>query len=598
MSHLKQIVGLDIGARSVRAAWVQLRGDVPRVVRVEQMALPLEGNDTTALLRSWLNKQGLLKGFAAMPVSGAQLVFQPGRLAPEDPRTPGQAAEMELATFNEMAGDSMLSDVAWHEWSASLRVYLMAMARPAVVDAALAAFEPVGVRPADLVPAPVALFNALAPLAGAAGGPTLFVNIGHNQTELAIGTSKGILFARAFAMGGRSFTEAVAKLAAVPPPQAELQKQRDGTIDPGGPFAEVLRPLAERWTSQLAACLSAYRGAFPGEPFALSRVVLSGGGAQLRGLRAYLEERLHLPVVPAGELPGASGLWEGLAPRRNAGSAGEPREQPSLGQFDMAVGLALTALERGVARLSLLPASLRGEVVFREKKPYLIAASIMGALTLGVVTASMILSLRAETAELDAERAELRRREQMDKSIAAIRERGERLRKRSDPLRRLLMGGPVMREVISLVANAISPDDWISMICEETSYQTRPRQAGAAATPAPAPPRTGFFVPGFRSAAAPAAKPAKEASLLASLTPAPEPSPFNVFIVEGYTPDPGLTTVKAMILRLETAPRVRQVDLLSDDRVLPPVLPPELQEQGVELPNMRRFVIRLEVKAP
>jgi hypothetical protein len=59
-----------------------------------------------------------------------------------------------------------------------------------------------------------------------------------------------------------------------------------------------------------------------------------------------------------------------------------------------------------------------------------------------------------------------------------------------------------------------------------------------------------------------------------------------------------LTTVKAMIQNLETATRVRKVDLLSDDRVLPPSHPAELQEQGVQLPNMRRFVIRLEVSPP
>jgi len=107
-------------------------------------------------------------------------------------------------------------------------------------------------------------------------------------------------------------------------------------------------------------------------------------------------------------------------------------------------------------------------------------------------------------------------------------------------------------------------------------------------------------VPGFRSVARSAAsRPATEAgSLLAGLTPPPPPSDFTVFIIEGYTPDMGLTTVKAMIQRLKTAARVRQVDLLSDDRVLPPTLPEALRDQGVELPNMRRFVVRLEVGLP
>jgi hypothetical protein len=227
----------------------------------------------------------------------------------------------------------------------------------------------------------------------------------------------------------------------------------------------------------------------------------------------------------------------------------------------------------------------------------------MGALTLGVITASMVVSLRGETAKLDEERRELRRREKMDKSITAIRERGELLRQRSAPLRKLLLGGPVMREVISLVANAISPDDWISMICEETSYTPQAAGGEKPAQPRPAP-QASFFVPGFRSVTRPAAgkAAAEPGSLLASLTPAPKPSDFTVFIIEGYTPDMGLVSVKAMIQRLKTAARVRQVDLLSDDRVLPPTLPEELREllrnQNVVLPHMRRFVIRLEVSLP
>jgi hypothetical protein len=598
MSHLKQIVGLDFGARNARAVWVQLRGGVPHVVRTAQMALPLEGGDAPALLRSWLGQLGLLKKFAAVQIPGTQLVFQPGRLNPDDPRTPRQAAEMELATFNDMAGDSMASDVTAHEWSPGVRIYLMGMARPSVIAEALSDLEPVGIRPADLVPAPAAFFNALAPLTRNHEGATLFVNIGHNQTELAIGTVKGLLFARAFAMGGRLFTEAVARLAGVSLTQAEKQKVREGSIVPDAPFAETLRPLAERWYSQAAACLSAYRGAFTGERFGLSRVVLSGGGAQLRGLRSYVQERIGLPVMLPDELPGADAFAVSAGAPRAAGQDNKD-ERPSLNHFDMALGLAYTALETGISPLSLLPEPLRGEVIFREKKPYLIAASVMGALTLGVVTASMVFSLRGETVKLDDERRELRLREQMDKSIAAIRQRGELLRQRSNPIRNLLFGGPVMREVISLVANAISPDDWISMICEETSYKVDAAAGTKPAQPAVPAPRTGFFVPGFRSVTrTDPGRPAEARSLLASLTPAPTPSDFTVFIIEGYTPDMGLTTVKAMIQRLATASRVRKVDLLSDDRVLPPTLPEELREQGVELPNMRRFVVRLEVALP
>lgn len=571
MSRIRQIVGLDLGARNVRAAWVQVRGREPLLTRCEQMALPPEGGDQTALIRSWLERLGLRDSFVAVALPGAQVVFQPGRLTPEDPRTPRQAADMELATFNDMAGDSMTADMTTHEWSPGLRVYLMAMARPAVVAGALQALEPLGVRPADLVPAPVALFNTLGRTVAADEPPVLFLDVGHGQTEVAIGTAKGLLFARSVPTGGRAFTEAVAQHAGMPFAQAETRKQREGSLRTGTPLAEALMPVAERWHAQIRSCLSAYRGVFGGDPFAVGRIVLSGGGAQLDGLPEFLAGRGRLPVAVSGSLPGAAGTW-----------------QSGAGGFDVAAGLALTALDLGISRLSLLPPRLRDEVVFREKKPYWIAAAVTGALTLSVFTAGTVLSLRRQARELEAERSELRRREKIDKTIAETQARRQARHARCEPLMKLLRGGPATREVIALVAGAISTNDWISLICDETSYLP-PKPAAAAA---PAQPRAGFFVPGFRAAAevrAAAAPPPLS-------PPAPPISPFNVFIVEGYTPDISLASVKAMMRALLESPRVAKVDLLSDDRVLPPILPEELAGLELVIPDVRRFVIRLEMK--
>ncbi len=572
MSRIKQLVGLDLGARHARAAWVQLRGGQPRVTRLEQMSLPVEGGDRDALLRSWLERLGLTKSFAAVALPGSQVVFQPGRIPQNDPRTPRQAADMELATFNDMAGDHMLADVCDLEWSPQLQVYLLAMARPSVVTRALEGVESLGIRAADLIPAPIALFNALREQIGKDTQPVMFLNIGHTQTELAIGTQKGVLFARSIPSGGKGFSDAIAQAEGVSPTQADTLKMREGSLREGTPHASLLTPLAERWFAQINACFSAYRGPYNGPPFAVGRILLSGGGARLDGLVEFLRDRSGLEVTLAEPPTGLSGEVV-------AGGA----------SCDLAVGLALTALEVGTVHLSLLPPKLRDEVVFREKKPYWIAASIMGALTLGVFTVGMIVSLRAETQALEVERRELRKREQLDKGIAEIRKRNETLRAQVEPLRKFLRGGPTMREVVSLVANSIDGGDWISLICDETAYLPLEEDQKSVR---PTPPRAGFFVPGFRTAVREVARPSKPLST----SPAPpKTSDFDVFIVEGFTADSSLASVKLMMERLRTSMRVRKVDLLSDDRVLPPVLPQELADVVARLPDVRRFVMRLEV---
>ena len=112
MPRVRQIVGLDLGTRNVRAVWVQLQNGAPRVFRAEKMELPLEGGDAVKLTRAWLEQLGLLHGFASVAIPGTQLVFQPGRLTPEDPRTPRQAADMELLRFNDMVGETMVCDAS------------------------------------------------------------------------------------------------------------------------------------------------------------------------------------------------------------------------------------------------------------------------------------------------------------------------------------------------------------------------------------------------------------------------------------------------------------------------------------------------------
>ena len=575
MARVHQIVGLDLGLRTVRAVWVELRGGKPRVTRAEKMALPIEGGDNLALTRTWLDRVGLPNRFAAIAIPGTQLVFQPGKLTPEDPRTPRQAADIELIRFNDMVGDTMACDVSDFEFVDHSRRYLMSMARPQVISDALAALVPLGVRPTDLVPAPVALYNGLAPLNPGQATPCLYIEIGGSQTELAVGTDKGMLFARSFAFGGRQFTDAIARAEGCSAQQAETLKHRDASLTPAAPFADILTKVAERWYSNLSACLAAYRSALNGPYAVITHVVVSGGGAQLRGFPEWLQERIGLPVRPASQLPLAG-----------------PSADPAV--YGLAIGLATTSLEApGLPRVSLIPPELRDEVVFREKKPYWIAASVTFALALGVFTAGLVYSLSRELGGLEKERAELRKRERIDKEISEIRNRTATLRKQAAPLRSLLAGGPATRVAVSLAANSIAPEDWISLICDEATYLRKEEVKNAP--PIPKPVRPGFFVPGFR--AAPLATVGEGPIGDSAANPAPRLSDFSVFIIEGYTPDVSLKTVDEMIRKMRSAPAVKKVDLLGDDKVQPPeALPPFLE--NVQLPEMRRFVIRLEISPP
>ena len=579
MSRTKQMLAFDVGSRSVRAVWVGLRGGRPVVTRAETFALPMDEEDPHKLIGAWVHKLGLAKQFCAVALPGAQTVFQSGRIMHNDPRTPEQVAAMDIAQFNEMAGDEMAHDVFAFDtpFEAGVRRYIMSMARPSSIQEAIQSTRRNHLRPSDLIAAPVALFNAMETLAGAHEEPYCYVNIGHTQTEVAVGISNGLLFARALAAGGKLFTDAVAQSTGLPAVQAEVRKHVDCGLRESDACYEPLRLAADRWVSQFNACMGVYRSTFQDRKFTVARIIITGGGAQLKGLKEYLAAKLFLPVQHVSELPGIDGGYK-----------------PYAGVYDLAFGLAISAMELGKTTLSLLPGDLKDEVVFREKKPWWIAAAVFLTGTMALYSATGVYLLKRDGALLDAERDQLRRREQIDKRIQEFRAMQAITTTNAQPITGLLINGPLAREVMTLVAQTVDPEDWITLFCDEKIYNPKEQDLNTKADTPQAAVRNPFSL--FRTlrptAAAPTTADKKEPPPRKDLV-----DPLSaVFIAEGYTSNPSLKSVREMIERLKTSPDIVRVDLRSDDQVLAPTGIPELE--GEKLPNFRRFVIEIEVKRP
>lgn len=240
MSSRQTIVGLDFGTFSIKAAWVEKRGAAVSLLRTEELQLPPETQDPVRFIAPWLEKHGIPKTYSAIALPGGQTVFQPIALAPNDPRTTEQAAEMEVASFNDMAGEHMSHRAATFEWSPGARQMLMAMVRPGIVDKALRGAAAFSLRLCDLVPSPVAAFNAVVRTHGVRPAPTLVVSVGHTSTDVAVGTSNGLLFARSFSVGGKAFTDAILKQRGGLPAQAERVKRTEAGLEAGSPLAEAL----------------------------------------------------------------------------------------------------------------------------------------------------------------------------------------------------------------------------------------------------------------------------------------------------------------------------------------------------------------------
>ena len=584
----KQMIALDVGARSVRAVWVSLRGGQPVVTRAETFALPMDEENPHELISTWVASVGLSKQFCAIALPGAQTVFQSGRIMPNDPRTPEQVAAMDIAQFNEMAGDDMFHDVTAFEtpFEAGVRRYVMSMARPAAIAEAIQATRLNHLRPADLIAAPVALYNAMEALSDNHEEVRCYVNIGHTQTEIAVGLDAGILFARSFAAGGKLFTDAVAQVTGLPTVQAEVRKHADCGLRENDACFENLRVTADRWIAQFNASLGVYRSTFQDRKFQISKIVISGGGSQLKGLKEYLAAKLFVPVLTPAELDNVPVTYKQY-----------------VGTYDLAFGLAISAMGLGMAQLSLLPSDLKDEVIFCTKKPWWVATAIFFIGAMALYSATGIFMLKRDGELLDTERDKLAQRERTDKRIQDLRLMQSQVLTNSLPLSDLLYNGPLSREVLSLVSQTVDPEDWITLFCDEKIYNPQEQTEAKADTPQAAV-RNPFSL--FRTVrpAAPAANagtpanprhdPAARKDLVDALSATTNSA--SVFIVEGYTANPSLKSVREMISRLKTSPEIVRADLRRDDQVLAPTGIPELE--GEKLPSFRRFVIEIEVKRP
>jgi len=560
---LKNSIGLDIGTRNARAVWLALHKNDAVVERVEHIAFPADEQEAQKNLRNWLAKHGLENAFCALSLPGAQTVFQPGRVAPNDPRTPAQVAAIDIATYNEMAGDEMAYAVAHQDdpFGPGTKLTLMAMVKRATLTRALQFAEQNKIRPMDLTPAPVALFNACEPSAPQQPRrqPHVYLDIGHANTEVAIGLPTGLLFSRSLPIAGKAFTDALAQALKIPAQQAETRKHTSGLETDDPEAANALKAVAERWIAQFNGCLSVYRSTFPSKEFQPCAIKLTGGGSRLRGFSEFIAARTKLPLLPS------------------------PQNEPPA----IAHGLALAMLKPPVTRLSLLPENLRDEVFFKQKKPWWIATVATLGLAFAVLFASGWYALKQSTARLDAERKKLDDRKRVHDSIEEIKKKAALVMKRSEPVRTLLGNGPLARQALTLACNSVAdPHDYITLFCDIESYVPPEKPKAATGTRSVA---VGAIPSGRAAAARPAQRDAKP-------LPPSNPAALTSYIIEGYTTNPDMTTVQKMISHLKSSPITADADLLYSDFVLAPAGSESIQKDATTLPSHTHFVIRLDIR--
>ncbi len=502
MLHYTESIGLDIGSHAAKAVHVRRRWGRISIEKAVWVRLPEDLGERQRVLESFVTKNGWrgLPCVVSPPVDGVML--QSITVDPGDPRPVASIVDLEMSQLSGLSESTTIRDyIVSRDMGA--RHVLLAVGRVDSVGAAVDLAVSVGLRPVQVTPQATALYNVVArQWRGTRKSSFIIVDVGHDRTTIVVGTRTRLLDARHIPLGGADFSSGLHEL---------------GT-DNVAPSTAM-----NRWSDALATCLSVCIGTADGDATSPpDAIVLTGGGANIKGLRERLAGRFDLPISLLADLARRSQIEQ-------------------VERMALATGLALAGMGIGRIRLTLLPATARASITLHSQVGNWITSGLalmFAILTLLIGTArelhrkqTLLADTRARLGALIATEADLK----------TVQERNAQLESQIKPFTTLIHNGDILRTAIGAVSSARHPEDWITRIADAGTYFS-----GHEATP------EGI-------------------------------TPFDQLVVEGETPATDLSGIRTMIEALRNSPGILDADLLGDDDLERKVdNPASLQCEGCE----------------
>jgi general secretion pathway protein L len=391
---VNRILGIDLGRTAVKLALVEASF---RSQQVRQLTLRPLGPETLVdgeelVTRSWAERTSeQLAGLAAEGALSAELVvtsLPAAQVATHvvtlpfgDVKRIDQALPFELEGLLPFDLDDVVFDAHVLSRSPSKTELFVAVARREDVAAHLALLGTAGVDPLKVTFSA----SALVPLASTAGpGLEALVDIGDGRTGVLLSEGGKLAHARVVPWGGRDLTKALAKALSVSEAAADELKVGYVLGAEGEPATTALMDrAAATLVRELRATFAAHAARTGAQ---VSRIVLTGGGARLAGLAAFVEAATAIPTRSA-EASAAAGAATAEADRGA-----------------LALSLALSAATGTGTAIDLRRgpfATQRGQSGWRDKTGVLTAMAAVLLLLLGVSSWAKLSALEKREKGLD-----------------------------------------------------------------------------------------------------------------------------------------------------------------------------------------------------
>ncbi|TFD80995.1 type IV pilus assembly protein PilM [Cryobacterium fucosi] len=340
------VVGIDIGTAGLRAVEVSDAGKArPTLVRYHEVRLPegavhrgevVEPNTVAAALRGlWsaggFKSKNVVLGMGNHRVLARDLTVPKMSIKRIRESLPFQVQDMLAVPVADALLDFYPISEHEGENGPEINGLLIAAVKDAV-QGNIKAVQLAGLSPVEVDLIPFALSRVIY-RGTKTDGAVAQIDVGVATTTVVVTLAGVPQFLRLIPAGGGDLTQALALRLGITSDEAEALKRTLGFGQPSAPESEAAATVIVEVTTELLNSLRNTVNYFANtrHNMPVTRIVLTGGGAQLAGFAAALGEQTRLPVFPA-EPSAAVTLGRGI----DAGAL-----QHTQGAFSVALGLAL-----------------------------------------------------------------------------------------------------------------------------------------------------------------------------------------------------------------------------------------------------------------
>lgn len=368
---------VDLGSHSAKMLVATAGKHGVKVLRFA--GLPRGDNDAPVALR----QADVPLGGVVCGLAGRDMTLRYSQVPPTPDWQLRNLMDLEIQDLAQQSGGALSADynlLPQQDAEAGVDTVLLALAKDEALDRLQDEVKRSNGSVAAFVPNCTALYNAFLKCGPVeADAVVCLVNIGHTTMDLAIVKGTDLLFARNLGTGTKVLDDAIAAAFNVSERKAEALKKDLLDLDPqsrgryASGQAEKVTMAAAGGASSISAAiqssLSFCKAQTKLADLRLDQVLLAGGGARLRGLRAFLREALRCPV----ELfdPFANADLSALPP------ADAEQLQAMRHEAAVVLGLAVGRLDDSLYAIEILPEAVKKRLRFQQRTVWNLVAGLL-----------------------------------------------------------------------------------------------------------------------------------------------------------------------------------------------------------------------------